>query len=195
MTHSYKLLILLLLLAGSLSPCYAQKRYARDDYSFYNPNFKADSTSLLRTDGVYVLRKIETSGTGGKTEIPATKAAYKFYPTGQVNKILDTVRDVKPGEDIAAAFNRTITDKALMNRPTLFEGYYRLEGDRMVIQNVVSATRQFFYTYALVGKDQIIIVKTTHVGKGKIKDKYYTDYYREYYQFVPGMENYLAPNW
>jgi hypothetical protein len=68
---------------------------------------------------------------------------YKFYTNGQVNKVLDINNELKNDSDYANAFNKTISSNS-DKKPTLFEGYYRLKDNKLVIQSVVSATRQFF---------------------------------------------------
>lgn len=185
-----------LLLLYSLTGCNTQKKYFQKDYSFYDRNFHPDPASLLRSDGVYVQEKIRTNEQGGKERVPAERKIYKFYKGGQANMILDPDRRVETTTDYATAFNVRIRESTAEKKRTLFERYYKYDGNRMVIQAVNTPRNQFYYEYALLEKDGLILVKSTHRGGGEIKDKYYTDYYKEYYRFVPTGENgYLEPNW
>jgi hypothetical protein len=185
-----------LLLLSGLTGCNTQKKYLQKDYSFYNRDFHPDPASLLRSDGVYVQEKIWTNETGGKERIPAERKIYKFYKGGQANIILDPDRSVEMTTDYTKAFNAHIRESTAKKQRTLFERYYKYEGNKMVIQAVSTPRNQFYYEYALLEKDGLIIVKSTNQGKGEIKDKYYTDYYKEYYRFVPtGESGYLEPNW
>jgi hypothetical protein len=193
LVNSYRLLLILLWL---ISGCTFQKHYIKNDYSFYAEDFKLGSTTLLRTDGVYVSDKIKMDASSGKQTVQKDKRVYKFYPTGQVNMVLDLNNELKSDEDYRKAFNRRITETSMSKSATLFEGYYQIRDNKMVIQFVNQPLRQFYYTYAYLTEKQFIIVYQTHVGKGKIKDKYYTSNYKEIYRFEPKpVDGYLAPNW
>jgi hypothetical protein len=134
--------------------------------------------------------------TSGKQTTQKNKRVYKFYPTGQVNMVLDPNNELKSDDDYRKAFNRRIHETSLSKGATLFEGYYRIKGAKIVIQFVNQPLRQIYYTYAYLAEQQFSIVKQTHVGKGKIKDKYYTSNYKEIYRFEPKpVDGYLAPNW
>lgn len=168
--------------------------YSKNDYSLYQRNFHLDTASLLRTDGIYVREKIWTNENGGKESIPAERKIYKFYQGGQANMILDLNNNLKTTQDYINALNARITKTNI--KATLFEGYYRLNDKRVVIQSLNTPRRQFNYIYALLESNRLIIVKFTGEGKGQIKDKYYTDYYKEYYYFIPTSHtDYLEPNW
>lgn len=175
--------------------CSYQKRYVRNDYPFYKKDFQLDSASLLRTDGVYVLEKIWTSENGGKERAATERQIYKFYNTGQVNLILDIGGTIKTASDYVQAFNQPIKDNRSKKSATLFESYYKLEGNKLVIQRMVTPRRQFSYNYILLEKDRIIHVSSAISGRGKIKDKYFTDHYRAYYTFIPAAGDYLTPDW
>ncbi|TDQ08407.1 hypothetical protein [Pedobacter metabolipauper] len=178
----------------SLSGCNYQKHYSENDYSFYSKNFSLDTLSSLRTDGVYILQKIWTDKQGTRAPV-SPKEIYKFYPSGQVNLIVDIDHVFDQQSDYVAAFNNKIKESKEKNSATLFESYYRLENDRIVIQRMSTPRKQFVYSYGLLKKDTLIIVKTSHLGKGKIKDEYFTDYYKAYYTFVQTKSNYTKPNW
>jgi hypothetical protein len=83
--NSCKLLLMLLCL---ISGCTFQKRYIRNDYSFYSKDFKLDNVAPLRTDGVYRSYKIETDAAGEGQKVHKEQKVYKFYPTGQVNMVI-----------------------------------------------------------------------------------------------------------
>ena len=184
-----------LLLFFVLCGCNTQKHYFEKDYSFFNSNFKPDPVSLLRTDGVYVLQKIWTNADGGTERIATNKQVYKFYNTGQVNLILNTDNRLGTNPDYVQAFNREIMESTAKKSATLFEGYYKSEGNKIVIQRASVPRQIFVYNYGLIEKDTLILVKETITGKGKIKDEYFTDYYKAYYVFVPTQQNYIKPNW
>jgi hypothetical protein len=193
LVNSCKLLLILLWL---ISGCTFQKRYIKNDYSFHAEDFKLSSTTPLRTDGVYVSDKIAMDSTSGKQTIQKDKRVYKFYPTGQVYMVLDPNNELKSDDDYRKAFNRRINETSVSKGATLFEGYYQIKDNRLVIQFVNQPLRQFYYTYAYLTEKQFSIVKQTHVGKGKLKDKYYTSNYKEIYRFEPKpIDGYLAPNW
>lgn len=69
------------------------------------------------------------------------------------------------------------------------------EKDKMVMQKMLTARVQFYYSYFRLAKDSIVLVSTTHTGKGKIKNKYYTNYYEAFYHFVPVQEAFITPDW
>jgi hypothetical protein len=173
-------IILSVIIAFLIGGCTSRKHYTRKDYPFYSENFQLDSTSLLKTDGVY------SNG----------KKVYKFYRSGQVNMVLSGTTELKKDDDYAMAFNRGIREAAGVKKATLFEGYYHIKDNRMVMQFVNTATRQFYYTYVLLEKGKLAIVKSTHLGKGKIKDQHYQSSYKDVYRFEPKPAGgYLAPDW
>jgi len=193
LSNFLKPLIILLCLVCS---CTSQKRYVGNDYSFYSKNFKLDSAAFLRTDGVYILDRTETDGTNETKKVHHDKKIYKFYPNGQVNMVLDSANELKSDDDYMKAFNSKINASSITKNATLFEGYYRIQGNRMVIQFVNQPLRQFYYTYVYLAEKQMIIVKTTHVGRGKIKERYYNSSYKEPYRFKQThVDGYLPPDW
>lgn len=74
-----------------------------------------------------------TNENGGKESIPNYRKIYKFYKAGQANMILDLNDSLKTNQAYIYALNARVKDIAM---PTLFEGYYRVNGKRMVIQSV-----------------------------------------------------------
>ena len=79
--NGWLFILMFLLVFSSCSP----KIYQKGDYTFYNKVFNLDNTSLLRTDGVYVLDRIWTDENGGTVKQPQNHLFYKFYKTGQCN--------------------------------------------------------------------------------------------------------------
>jgi len=178
--NSYKSTVVSLAILCLLAGCTSRKHYAKKDYSFYSENFQLDSNSLLKTDGVY----------------NNDKKMYKFYRSGQVNMVLSGTIELTNDADYAMAFNRGIREAAGVKKATLFEGYYHIKDNRMVMQFVNTATRQFYYTYVLLEKGKLTIVKSTHLGKGKIKDQHYQTSYKDVYRYLPKPAGgYLAPDW
>ncbi|MGJ1430168.1 hypothetical protein ACR79M_00850 [Sphingobacterium spiritivorum] len=176
--------------------CNSNKFYQKKDYSFYQPDFQLSDTSMLRTDGVYVLQEIWTSQRDSKRSVAANeREIYKFYPTGQVNMVLDLDDTLLRKGTYGTAFNNSIADQMVKKSRTLFQSYYRTEGERLVVQRMNTPLAQFNYTYFTVKKDTLIQVSSTIDGGGQIRDKYYTDYYKAYYIFVPVKDTFTPPNW
>ena len=61
--------VILLLFLGLFFAC-AKKIYQKNDYAFYDNAFKLDTSSALRSDGVYVLNDIWTDENGGTAKPP-----------------------------------------------------------------------------------------------------------------------------
>ncbi|WP_310557546.1 hypothetical protein [Flavobacterium sp.] len=170
-----------------------QKFYAKKDFTFFDKNFILDSSSSLRTDGVYVLENIWTSRNGDTTETPKNSKFYIFYKKGQSNLIL---LDTPFSEDnLASKINDTVT--TLKKTSTLFQGYYKIKDGKIIIQNVNTSLRQFNYSYGFIENNKLIIVKKTIEGNGKFEDKYFTDYYKETYVFkkIDTVNPDIEPNW
>lgn len=187
MKYGYCFMVVLL---GIFTSC-SQKLYQKDDYPFYDKNFRL-SNSLLRTDGVYVLDRIWTAADGGTEKKAGKHRFFKFYNTGQSNSFEDVAKSIRTDED----YNTAVKKDGIPKENTLFEGYYKLKGNRIVIQNRVVPRGLFQYEYGYLEKDMLVIVKATHEGKGSFDDKYFTDYYKEYYVFKPlsGVQD-VVPQW
>ncbi|EFK56036.1 hypothetical protein ACFU8T_04685 [Sphingobacterium spiritivorum] len=196
--YSRKIITVLLVtgICAAFVACNSYKFYQNKDYSFYQPDFRLSDTSMLRTDGVYVLQEIWTSQRDTKRTVTAKeREIYKFYPAGQVNMVLDPEDTTSRKGTYAAAFNNSIADQIAKKSRTLFQSYYKTEGDRLVVQRMNTPLAQFNYTYFTVKKDTLIQVSSTIDGGGQIRDKYYTDYYKAYYIFVPVKDTFTPPNW
>jgi len=173
-----------------------QKHFSKSDYTFFDKNFVLTPESVLRTDGVYVLSNIWTDENGGTEKKPELHKFYKFYSTGQCNLILDPDKKIKTDQEYKDAVKQS-TDGSKDKRATLFEAYYKLKEDKIIIQGIVHPVKQFEYKYGYIYKNTLVIVKATHEGKGKFEDKYFTDYYKEYYSFIAldSSEMNSSPNW
>ena len=168
------------------------KIYQKGDYTFYNKAFSLDSSSLLRTDGVYVLHRIWTDENGGTVKQPQNHLFYKFYNTGQCNLTVDLSNEIKTEKE----YQNTISKDLEKQNNTLFQGYYKISQPKIIIQSRVTPRGLFEYKYGYIEKDTLIIVKSTIEGKGGFDTKYYTGYYKEYYVFVPlQIQNEGEPQW
>lgn len=168
------------------------KIYQKGDYTFYNKAFSLDSSSLLRTDGVYVLDRIWTDENGGTVKQPQNHLFYKFYNTGQCNLTVDLSNEIKTEKE----YQNTISKDLEKQNNTLFQGYYKISQPKIIIQSRVTPRGLFEYKYGYIEKDTLIIVKSTIEGKGGFDTKYYTGYYKEYYVFVPlQIQNEGEPQW
>ncbi|WP_445456827.1 hypothetical protein [Flavobacterium sp. HNIBRBA15423] len=188
-------LIAYIILVFAFDSC-SQKFYTKSDYSFYNENFELSEESLLKTNGVYVLESIWSS-VDNKINIEKEKESlYIFHKTGQSNMIMMSNTDSVPDyrKIIIDNYNRSKKNK---NIGTLFQGYYQLKANKIIIENANSALRRFNYSYGYVENDKLIIVKPNSLqGDGKFEDKYFLQTYKETYVFVP-VENLdsILPNW
>ncbi|RUT72192.1 hypothetical protein D0817_00815 [Flavobacterium cupreum] len=177
--RQYNCLCMLFFL-GLCASC-TPKVYQKSDYTFYDRTFRLDASTVLRTDGVYVLDHIWTKENGGTVRQPKEHRFYKFYSTGQCNLTLDPSNEIKTKANYLTAINKDFTSK----NSTLFEGYYKLENHRIIIQAVVVPRRQFEYKYGYSEQDTLVLVQTTTQGNGKFDDRYFTGAYKEYYVFLP----------
>lgn len=174
----YTLFITLLAILGW--SCGA-KRYVTSDYSFYSPHFRINSHATnLRTDGVYISQSV--SANGQQKDSIIRQLFYKFYTTGQVNLTLDFGQKISTDQQYADAVRK---DSSYHGRGTLFESYYRLQGDSIIIQSVNMPLRQFYYQYGFVKQDSLIIVKSTIKGRGRFKNSNFSGSYREVFTFKP----------
>lgn len=182
--------IIMVIVLGLFFSC-STKHFTGKDYTFYDENFSLQPDAVLKTNGVYILESIWTDENGGTTKKPDTHTFYRFYTTGQCNMILDIDSMINTPEEYSAAVNA-----AASRGKTLFESYYRLKQDKIVIQGLMAKpVKQFEYKYGFVKNNELIIVKSTIEGKGEFKDKYFTDYYREHYKFMPLDNLNDDPNW
>ncbi|SEW51070.1 hypothetical protein [Chitinophaga arvensicola] len=186
MKQLYFVTFLLFILTATA--CKTQHFYRQEEYSFYQKNFPLPDTALLRTDGVYVLDVIRTGDTA-RTIASADRQIYKFYPGGQVNLVLNRYDSLESADDYRDAFNKRPAGR------TLFQGYYKVTGNKLVIQQMSTPRAQFYYSYFRLTPDSIIQVSSTLQGKGTIKARHYTGNYEALYRYVPVDGVFVTPNW
>ena len=169
-----------------------KKIYQKSDYTFYDKTFILDVSSGLRTDGVYVLDQIWTDENGGTFKKPKEHRFYKFYQTGQSNLTIDPTHKITTKEE----YINNLSKDFLPKKSILFEGYYKLTDNKIIIQSLVVPRQQFEYKYGYVEKDSLMLVASTTKGKGQFRDEYFAAVYKEYYVFVPlGIKNENEPQW
>ncbi|GGH80792.1 hypothetical protein HNQ91_005387 [Filimonas zeae] len=155
------------------------KHYQQSQYPFHNPAFTMDTLHGLKTNGVYVLRSIQS---GDSIRQATVHQFYRFYATGQSNLTLDNQHSITTP---AGYVNAVRKDAAYTGHGTLFEGYYRQQGGRMVIQEVTMPLRQFNYRYGYTNQDSLVLVRSTIKGKGRFTEDYFHSNYKEVYLFMP----------
>lgn len=186
-SNQYAFLIILLVLYSC-----THKVYTKQDYTIYNKAFKLDASATLRTDGVYVLESIWTNENGGQLKQSKDHRFYIFYPTGQCNLTLDPSFKIKTEKEYMEVINRDFVTQ----KNTLFQGYYKLSQNKIIIQSRVVPRQQFEYKYGYIKNDSLIIVKASTQGKGTFDEVNYTGYYKEYYVFRSlAIKNEKEPQW
>lgn len=173
----------------------SKKTYVQRDYTLYDENFQLPASSNLRTDGVYVLDNVWTKDSQRKV---TEHVFYKFYKGGQVNLTLDLNKEINTNQEYIENIKKHIATTQKDKFKTHFEGYYKLQENKIVIQSVTVPRNLFTYNYGYLEGGKLILVKETIDGKGKIEDKYFTDYYKATYKFLPLDESQLknlVPGW
>jgi hypothetical protein len=168
------------------------KFYSKNDYSFYKKDFVLDSSSLLKTNGIYVLESSWSDKSGFAKKLPS-REFFTFYKTGQANLILSD--SLKSNIDYIETIKATTVLKK--STYTLFQGYFKIEKNKIIIQSVNAPLRQFYYYYGFVENNKLIIVKQTISSKGKFKNKYFVESYKDTYTFI-AINNFdviPVPNW
>lgn len=170
--------------------------YVKQDYHLFDENFLLTPNAILRTDGVYVLQTIWNNKTG---ERKATgHNFYKFYKSGQQNLTVDLDHKINNEQEYIESIQKHIASTNKGEFITHFEGYFYLKKDRIVIERISVPRKIANYSYGYLENDKLIIVTETIEGKGKMEDKYFTDYYKATYIFKPlnksELEN-LNPGW
>ena len=160
----------------------SKKMYLKNDYTLYHENFQLPDNSKLRTDGVYVLLKIWTKDSERKAD---EHIFYKFYENGQSNLTIDLNNEIKTEQDYIESIRKHVASTKKSNFKTHFESYYTLDGNKIVIQSINIPRNLFTYNYGILENGNLILVKETIDGKGKLDDKYFTDYYKATYKFLP----------
>ncbi|NJM79740.1 MAG: hypothetical protein HC854_09155 [Flavobacterium sp.] len=154
-----------------------------------------NENAFLRTDGFYVLES-KWYKRNDKLVKPTQYEVYKFYKNGQVNFIL--LDSLKTDEEYVALMKSQIDEYGKgKNEYTLFQGYYKIQDNKIIIQQVNSVTRKFSYLYGFIEENKFSIVNNTIKGSGSFKDEYFQDNYKGSYSFMPSKiaESILKPNW
>lgn len=171
------------------------KFYYKSDYPFYDSNFILSDNAILRTDGFYVLES-KWYKRNDSIEKPNKYEVYKFYKNGQVNFIL--IDSLKTDKEYSTLMKNQIDEYGKgKNEYTLFQGYYKIQEDKIIIQQVNSVTRNFSYLYGFIEENKLVVVNNTIEGKGSFKDNYFQDNYKATYYFMSSeiAEWSLKPNW
>ncbi|GGH29796.1 hypothetical protein FAZ19_20170 [Sphingobacterium alkalisoli] len=177
-----------------LSSC-IKRLYQQSDYRLYEKDFTLSSQSLLRTDGVYVLDSIYSSET---SRAGTTHQFFTFFKSGQANLTLDIDNDIHSPEEYEESVRRHLQSTSSSDRKTLFEGYFRIDGNRIVIERASVPRNMLVYQYGRLNPNRLEIVSQTIKGKGRLRDRYFKSNYRAVYKFVPLDENQwneLIPGW
>ena len=178
----------LILLVSACMPVFLYQK----DYSFYDADFALSANSVLRTDGFYVFEGM-AGQQGNIVDTPEVYEVYKFYKSGQVNFLLtDTLQE--NGVYLDAMKDQIEAGEA---GRTLFQGYYKIYGDKIIIEQVNTVTTNFIYSYALVDHDTLTVVKKTIEGGGAFSADYFSGKSTLVYRFTPDekAESELSPNW
>lgn len=185
----------IMLLATLFFSC-SKKVYVKKDYHLFEENFILSPDALLRTDGVYVLESVWNKDTGERKA--SEHIFYKFYNGGQVNLTVDLDHKIKTAQDYLESVKAHIAATNKTGFKTHLEGYYHLEGNKIVMERITVPRDVAVYSYGYVENGKLVIVKETIDGRGKLDDKHFTDNYKATYVFMPleksGLEN-LKPGW
>ncbi|VXC01826.1 conserved hypothetical protein [Flavobacterium sp. 9AF] len=170
------------------------KFYFKNEYAFYRENFELDEASLLKTNGIYVLDSIWSQSTINKSDQKLKKTFYIFYKTGQSNMIISDVVTEDYKKLIIDDYYRSKKNKHL---GTLFQGYYKIKDNKIIIEKVNTSLKQFNYSYGYLENDKLIIVKPNSLqGEGKFEDNYFLNTYKEIYKFIPLEDlDAISPYW
>ena len=123
-----------------------QKFYTKKDFSFFDKNFILSKNSDLKTDGIYILDTILTNKNSSETLPVKHHKIYQFYKTGQSNFYFTDY--LKSEADYTSFLEKEIEkNSTISSRGTLFQGYYKINVNRIIIQNVNTSLKRFNYTY------------------------------------------------
>lgn len=184
-----------MLLAVAFFSC-SKSMYTKQDYRLFEENFLLSPNTPLRTDGVYVLESVWNKDTGERKA--DEHIFYKFYNTGQANLTVDLDKSINTSQEYLESIKKHIASTNKGGFKTHLEGYYHLEGNKIVIERITVPRDVAVYSYGYVENGKLVIVTETIEGKGKLNDKYFTDFYKATYVFLPleksELEN-LKPGW
>lgn len=139
--------------------CSPYKYYAKNDFQFYREGFIQEG-SLPRTQGVYVLDKVYTKRDGYITDhkFKTYTHFYKFFKTGQHNAWLVPTEKF---DGNYSAFVRNQTSSPVRSG-TLFQGYFKLKDDHIILENVNAALGKLYYTHGKISEDHLEIISTVN---------------------------------
>lgn len=158
-----------------------KKVYRNDDYSFREENFSAKA-SKIRTDGVYVLTKIESSA---GTKSPENHQFYVFFENGQVNLTVDLHREINSEEMYLQSIERHVAASNSEQFKTHFEGYFKVENNKIVLQKMNVPRKVFNYSFGFVDDQKLTIVSRSLNGNDAFADKHFNSNYKETWEFLP----------
>jgi len=185
----------IMLLAVAFFSC-SKSMYTKQDYRLFEENFLLSPNTPLRTDGVYVLESVWNKDTGERKA--DEHIFYKFYNTGQANLTVDLDKSINTNQEYLESIKKHIASTNKGGFKTHLEGYYHLEGNKIVIERITVPRDVAVYSYGYVENGKLVIVTETIEGKGKLNNKYFTDFYKATYVFLPleksELEN-LKPGW
>ncbi|MBA9072991.1 hypothetical protein GGR22_001117 [Flavobacterium gossypii] len=185
----------IMLLAVAFFSC-SKSMYTKQDYRLFEENFLLSPNTPLRTDGVYVLESVWNKDTGERKA--DEHIFYKFYNTGQANLTVDLDKSINTSQEYLESIKKHIASTNKGGFKTHLEGYYHLEGNKIVIERITVPRDVAVYSYGYVENGKLVIVTETIEGKGKLNNKYFTDFYKATYVFLPleksELEN-LKPGW
>ncbi|WDO13453.1 hypothetical protein MH928_01840 [Flavobacterium sp. WW92] len=185
----------IMLLAVAFFSC-SKSMYTKQDYRLFEENFLLSPNTPLRTDGVYVLESVWNKDTGERKA--DEHIFYKFYNTGQANLTVDLDKTINTNQEYLESIKKHIASTNKGGFKTHLEGYYHLEGNKIIIERITVPRDVAVYSYGYVENGKLVIVTETIEGKGKLNDKYFTDFYKATYVFLPleksELEN-LKPGW
>ena len=185
----------IMLLAVAFFSC-SKSMYTKQDYRLFEENFLLSPNTPLRTDGVYVLESVWNKDTGDRKA--DEHIFYKFYNTGQANLTVDLDKTINTNQEYLESIKKHVASTNKGGFKTHLEGYYHLEGNKIVIERITVPRDVAVYSYGYVENGKLVIVTETIEGKGKLNDKYFTDFYKATYVFLPleksELEN-LKPGW
>lgn len=176
--------------------CNPYKYYTKKDFEFYQENFQQKGI-LPKTQGVYVLEKVWTKRNGYINDHKYKDYIhfYKFFKTGQQNSYLI------PKKEFNSSFSEIVTKEAQNYKNgdrTLFQGYYKLKKDYIILENVNSALNNFYYSHGKIENDTLTIISTENSSLKEFDESKLNFLVKHVYVFKsfndPSYQD-IKPNW
>jgi hypothetical protein len=138
--------------------CSPYKYYVKKDFQFYSEGFFQKGL-LPKTQGVYVLEQVFSKGDGhiADHKFKGYTHFYKFFKTGQQNSYLVAEKDFD-GNYLGLVRHEAATWQGR----TLFQGYYKLKEDHIILEGVNAALGKFYYTHGRISDDRLEIISTVN---------------------------------